>query len=300
MFCISFCSIGDVSTNASRRHLDALQSAHAPSVADPQTAHYNDTGLDDSGISSIQMSSGPGYTSSGLADFQPPADPGGRRQSNLSEGHIPPRSDSLMGISSNERGRNTQRGAAQRSRGAHQDAGHTNIPSNIMNDRFDHYNRPSSRATSRDRSMDRFASRGTTPVPQELVNTRSRAPSQQRYAAPDCTPDSGVFEDDLTSTVIPGTSRRPSRPTSVISGDGLPLTGNGSIGGSFNIPYHIPNNQKEAETLLKQRACGQFIPQPPAGANICGGSVKRTESLYINPVIRQQQQHQQQQQVKVR
>lgn len=282
--------------NNARRQIEAMQAVtREPSSQDVQPPSlYNDTAFEDTGT--LQMaSSGPGYTSSGLADFQPPSDPGGRRQSNLSADGPIPRSDSLTGMVP-ERGRNTQRSGGGRSRGAQQDSGFTNIPSNIMNDRFDHYNRPSSRATSRDRSVDRFASRGTTPVPPELVNPRSRAPSAQRYTAPDCTPDSGVFEDDLAtaSTAPAGGSRRPSRPTSVISGDGsgMPLTGNGSVGGTFNIPYHIPANQKEAESLLRQRACGQFIPQPPP--NIGGGTVKRTESLYINPVIRQQQQQQQQ------
>lgn len=276
--------------------MDSLQ----PAVRDDtlpietQPPLYNDSGLEDTAVSSIPMPTGPGYTSSSLTDFQPPSDPGGRRQSNLSmEAGIQNRSDSITTMGQ-ERGRNTQRGGP-RPRGGAQDSGFTNIPSNIMNDRFDHYNRPSSRATSRDRSMDRFASRGTTPVPHELVNSRSRAPSVQRHTAPDCTPDSGVFEDEaVSSTVIPGGSKRPSRPTSVLPGEGgPPLTGNGSVGGSFNAPYHIPTNQKEAESLLRQRACGQLIPQP-----MPGGTVKRTESLYINPVIRQQQQQQQQPKVR--
>ncbi|KAF2350620.1 MORN motif [Trinorchestia longiramus] len=279
-------------TNSARRQIDALnQSSREEAVPDTQPPLFNDASLDDPGISSIPISSGPGYTSSGLTDFPPPSDPGGRRQSSLSiEGGAQMRSDSLTGMSQ-ERGRNIQRGG-QRSRGGAQDTGFTNIPSNVMNDRFDHYNKPSSRATSRDRSIDRFASRGTTPVPAELVNPRSRAPSAQRHTAPDCTPDSGVFEDDAVgATVVSGGSRRPSRPTSVLPGESVPLTGNGSVGGSFNVPYHIPANQKEAETLLRQRACGQLIPQP---APTPGGTVKRTESLYINPVIRQQQQQQQQ------
>uniref|UniRef100_A0A6A7G8V5 Junctophilin-1-like n=3 Tax=Hirondellea gigas TaxID=1518452 RepID=A0A6A7G8V5_9CRUS len=290
--------INKSTANAARRQIEAMQTSSreqqpaAAAVHEQQPNVYNDAAGEES--PPLQMpSSGPGYTSSGLADFQPPSDPEGRRQSNMSmsDGLIPARSDSLSGMST-ERGRNPQRGG-QRSRSAHQDAGFTNIPSNIMNDRFDHYNKPSSRPASRDRSVDRFASRGTTPVQSDLVNSRSRAPSAQRHTAPDCTPDSGVFEDDLVpSTVIPGNSRRPSRPASVISGEGAPLTGNGMVGGSFNVPYHIPANQKEAESLLRQRACGQFIPQPPP-SSIVGGTVKRTESLYINPVIRQQAQQQQ-------
>ncbi|XP_047740198.1 junctophilin-1 [Hyalella azteca] len=278
--------------NAARRQIEALQPSSREILPnDAQPVLYNDSSLDDTAMSSIPISTGPGYTSSGLIDFQPPSDPGGRRQSNLSmEATLHIRSDSLSGMPQ-ERGRNTQRGG-QRSRGGVQDSGFTNIPSNIMNDRFDHYNKPSSRATSRDRSIDRFASRGTTPVPTEIVNPRSRAPSAQRHTAPDCTPDSGVFEDDpVGATVISGGSRRPSRPTSMLPGEGVPLTGNGSVGGSFNVPYHIPANQKEAEALLRQRACGQLIPQ---SAPTPGGPVKRTESLYINPVIRQQQQQQQQ------
>ena len=296
--CFAGGELAKTGISSSRRQIDALQPGvrEEPASIETQPALYNDSGMEDTAVSSIPMSTGPGYTT-GLTDFQPPSDPGGRRQSNLSmEAGMQTRSDSITGMGQ-ERGRNTQRGG-QRPRGGPQDSGFTNIPSNIMNDRFDHYNRPSSRATSRDRSIDRFASRGTTPVPQEFGNSRSRAPSAQRHTAPDCTPDSGVFEDEaVASTVIPGGSKRPSRPTSVLPGEAPPLTGNGSVGGSFNAPYHIPSNQKEAESLLRQRACGQLIPQPPP--NLGGGTVKRTESLYINPVIRQQQQQQQQPKVRL-
>ena len=289
----------DIAKNSSRRQFEGIDSVEPPTQ--PQlpgqqlNSLYNSGGLEDPSADILPMaSSGPGYTSSGLTNFQPPSDPGGRRQSNISEGAVP-LLDSLSGMST-ERGRTTQRGGGHKSRGPQQDSGFTNISSNIMNDRFDHYNKPSSRATSRDRSVDRFASRGTTPVPPELVNPRSRAPSAQRHTAPDCTPDSGVFEDDgMTSTQQERPSRRPSRPTSVLPNEvgGLaPLTGNGSVGGSFPVPYHIPSNQKEAENLLRQRACGQFIPQPATPMGGGGGTFKRTESLYINPVNRQQQQQQ--------
>lgn len=159
----------------------------------------------------------------------------------------------------------------------------------VMNDRMDHYNRPPSRAPSRDRSVDRFASRGQTPVPPELINPRSRAPSAQRTtgAAQDWTPDSGVYEDEAAAP-ISGSSRRSSRPASIISGEAPPLTGNGSVGGGFNIPYTIPATQQEAEKILRQRACGQEIPScPPTPGQ---GTVKRTESLYINPIVRRQAQ----------
>jgi len=70
-----------------------------------------------------------------------------------------------------------------------------------------------------------------------------------------------------------------------------PLTGNGMVGGGFQIPYYVPSSEKEAKSRIKQQACGQYIPQPvPAALNSMGGCVKRTESLYINPVIRQQKQ----------
>ncbi|XP_050691567.1 junctophilin-1-like [Eriocheir sinensis] len=160
----------------------------------------------------------------------------------------------------------------------------------VLNDRLDHYNRPPSRAPSRDRSVDRFTSRGQTPVPPELINPRSRAPSAQRTtgsAAQDWTPDSGVYEDEAVAPVS-GSSRRSSRPASIISGEAPPLTGNGSVGGSFNIPYSIPATQQEAEKILRQRACGQEIPScPPTPGQ---GTVKRTESLYINPIVRRQAQ----------
>lgn len=160
----------------------------------------------------------------------------------------------------------------------------------VMNDRMDHYNRPPSRAPSRDRSVDRFASRGQTPVPPELINPRSRAPSAQRTTASagqDWTPDSGVYEDEAAAP-ISGSSRRSSRPASIISGEAPPLTGNGSVGGGFNIPYTIPATPQEAEKILRQRACGQEIPScPPTPGQ---GTVKRTESLYINPIVRRQAQ----------
>ena len=180
-----------------------------------------------------------------------------------------------------ERGRTPIRG----SRSGGQEMGH--ISSAILNDRFDHYNRPPSRPPSRDRSVDRYMSRGQTPVPQELINPRSRAPSAQRTSAhQDWTPDSGVFEEDLGSCSIPaGTarSRQPSRTTSSLLSGVENFTGNGSIGG---FSYNIPTNQQEAESLLRQRACGQEIPP----AMTPGGTVKRTESLYINPIIRRQAQ----------
>ena len=233
---------------------------------------------------------GPGY-SMGLADAGGYSVPDSRRisltQSSTAAGMGDglsqlSRTDSLMG-NAIDRGRQGGRGPKV-SRGGG-DQGYGPIPTNILNDRFDHYNRP----PSRDRSVDRFASRGQTPVPQELINPRSRAPSAQRAAAQDWTPDSGVFDDEVVG-VVTGGSRRPSRPPSVLSSEApVPsLTGNGSVGGGFNIPYQIPASQNEAESLLRQRACGQEIPQSyPATP---GGSVKRTESLYINPIVRRQAQ----------
>ena len=227
---------------------------------------------------------GPGY-SMGLADTGYSIGGDSRRismtQSALpSEGSLQQlsRTDSLMGNAVDKsRGRSGRGG-----RGA--DQGYGPIPTNILNDRFDHYNRP----PSRDRSVDRFASRGQTPVPQELINPRSRAPSAQRATAQDWTPDSGVFDEDVG--VATGGSRRPSRPPSVLSSEAPQLTGNGSVGGGFNIPYQIPSTQTEAEVLLRQRACGQEIP--PSYPTTPGGSssVKRAESLYINPVVRRQAQ----------
>ena len=157
------------------------------------------------------------------------------------------------------------------------------IPSAILNDRFDHYNRPPSRPPSRDRSVDRYASRGQTPVPvvpQELINPRSRAPSAQRTHQ-DWTPDSGVFEEEIPG--IPArTSRRPSRaPSQTVESNGGFLPGSPP-----GLSYGVPSSQHEAESLLRQRACGQEIPS----AMTPGGTVKRTESLYINPIIRSQAQ----------
>lgn len=186
--------------------------------------------------------------------------------------------DLLMG-NALERGRTPSRAPGPHTSSKHQEY---SFSSAVMNDRFDHYNRPPSRASSRDRSVDRFASRGQTPVPSELINPRSRAPSTQRTTAQDWTPDSGVYEDETAAP--PSGSRRSSRPASIISGEAPPLTGNGSVGGSFTVPYAIPATQQEAETLLRQRACGQSIPScPPTPGQ---GTVKRTESLYINPIVR--------------
>lgn len=164
---------------------------------------------------------------------------------------------------------------------------YNNFSSAIMNDRFGHYNRPPSRPPSRDRSVDRFTSRGQTPVPSELINPRSRAPSAQRSTAQDWTPDSGVYEDEVVMQPSGG-SRRSSRPGSIISAEAPSLTGNGSVGGGFTVPYSIPGSQQEAESLLRKRACGQEIPAcPPTPGQ---GTVKRTESLYINPIVRRQAQ----------
>lgn len=219
-----------------------------------------------------------GYTSVGLND-QEIEEEGVLRRSDLNSslGQMQPRKDSLMG-NMVERGRPTVKGSRPRGH----DMG--NIPNAILNDRFDHYNKPPSRPPSRDRSVDRYASRGQTPIPQEFINSKSKAPSTQRMpAAQDWTPDSGVFEEEIVNAPIVGGSRRSSRQTSVLSSE-LPLTGNGFIGGG--LPYNVPTNQQEAESLLRQRACGQEIP--PAAMQ--GGSFKRTESLYINPIIRRQAQ----------
>ncbi|MCL4135830.1 UNVERIFIED_CONTAM: hypothetical protein GTU68_022213 [Idotea baltica] len=224
---------------------------------------------------------GGGYTSASLNDQEGIAyEEGIRPRADMhgSTGQMGSRKGSLMG-NAIERGRTPARGSRPRG----QEMGP--IPNAILNDRFDHYNRPPSRPPSRDRSVDRYASRGQTPVPQELINPRSRAPSSQRMSTQDWTPDSGVYEDDVSNAPALG-SRRASRPTSVLSGDIPSLTGNGFIGGG--IPYTIPANQQEAESLLRQRACGQEIPMSPMAAQ--GGTFKRAESLYINPVIRRQAQ----------
>lgn len=232
------------------------------------------------------FSGGGEYASMGLSDH----DMGGidalqgYSDLNSSLGHMnSSRKGSLMG-NAVERGRTPLRG--NRPRG--QDMGP--IPNAILNDRFDHYNKPPSRPPSRDRSIDRFASRGQTPIPPELINPRSRAPSSQRMPLQDWTQDSGVFDDESSNVPAVG-SRRPSRPTSVLSGETIPLTGNGFAGGGgggggIGTPYVVPSNQQEAESLLRQRACGQEIPMPPTP----GGTVKRTESLYINPIVRRQAQ----------
>ncbi|MPC22144.1 hypothetical protein E2C01_015151 [Portunus trituberculatus] len=192
--------------------------------------------------------------------------------------------DGLMG-NAVDQSRSSARGPARSGgKGGHEQH---SFSAAVMNDRFDHYNRPPSRAPSRDRSVDRFASRGQTPVPSELINPRSRAPSAQRTTAQDWTPDSGVYEDEAVAP-ISGSSRRPSRPPSIISGEAPPLTGNGSVGGGFTVPYTIPATPQEAEKILRQRACGQEIPPcPPTPGQ---GTVKRTESLYINPIVRRQAQ----------
>ncbi|KAG0716750.1 Junctophilin-1 [Chionoecetes opilio] len=182
-----------------------------------------------------------------------------------------------------DQSRSTVRGTGRPSSKGGQDH---SFSSGVMNDRFDHYNRPPSRGQSRDRSVDRFVSRGQTPVPSELINPRSRAPSAQRTTAQDWTPDSGVYEDEATGPL--SGSRRSSRPPSIISGEAPPLTGNGSVGGGFTVPYTIPATQQEAEKMLRQRACGQEIPScPPTPGQ---GTVKRAESLYINPIVRRQAQ----------
>lgn len=235
---------------------------------------------------------GPGYTSFGAGEL-PSAEIGGppRRTSVNPTGGATMdsslqqvnQSDALIG-NSLERGRPPSRIPGKGGGKGGQEYGFSTA---IMNDRFDHYNRPPSRAQSRDRSVDRFTSRGQTPVPSDLINPRSRAPSAQRIANQDWTPDSGVYEDDAAVPVSSG-SRRSSRPASIISGEAPPLTGNGSVGGGFTVPYTIPSSQQEAETLLRQRACGQEIPPcPPTPGQ---GTVKRTESLYINPVVRRQAQ----------
>ncbi|KAK7083150.1 MORN repeat [Halocaridina rubra] len=221
---------------------------------------------------------GPGYTTYSLGDMQGDVGGGYRRTSVNAN---PGLDSSVQQMGNAIDARASVRGATK-SKGA--DYGFTK---DIMNDRFDHYNRPPSRGQSRDRSVDRFASRGQTPVPPELINPRSRAPSAQRTTAQDWTPDSGVYEDEV-AVPAGGGSRRSSRPASIIS-EAPPLTGNGSVGGGFTVPYTIPATQQEAETLLRQRACGQEIPPiPPTPMSM--GSVKRTESLYINPIVRRQAQ----------
>jgi len=247
---------------------------------------YERGGLDDylsnsqaGGLGGDSLSPPPGggatYTNYGLG-----GDPGGsRRVSVNAEEH-------QMGNAVDNRSRTPMRAAAKGGRGAQNTP---SMNSNIMNDRFDHYNRPPSRPPSRDRSVDRFASRGTTPVPDSLINPRSRAPSTQRTtAAQDWTPDSGVFEDEIGAAPAIG-SRRPSRPPSGLSGEAPPLTGNGSVGGGF-VPYTIPQTQQEAESLLRQRVCGQQITPTYPVAAPGQVPVKRTESLYINPVVRKQAQ----------
>ncbi|XP_068216877.1 junctophilin-1 isoform X1 [Palaemon carinicauda] len=223
---------------------------------------------------------GPGYTAYSLSGGDIQADLGGPQRTSV---HANPGLDgSLHHIGNALDSRASSRGLKQKG------MEYGGFSSAIMNDRFDHYNRPPSRGPSRDRSVDRFASRGQTPVPPELINPRSRAPSAQRTTAQDWTPDSGVYEDEA-AVPITGGSRRSSRPASIISGEAPPLTGNGSVGGGFTVPYTIPATQQEAEALLRQRACGQEIPaSPPTPMGL--GSVKRTESLYINPIVRRQAQ----------
>ncbi|KAK8744269.1 hypothetical protein OTU49_000711 [Cherax quadricarinatus] len=234
---------------------------------------------------------GPGYTSYGAGEL-PPSDNVESRRTSVNPGGGPvvdpasqqfPQEDAIIG-NAFDRGRTPSRGTGKGvGRGGHE----YGFSSNIINDRFDHYNRPPSRAQSRDRSVDRFVSRGQTPVPPELINPRSRAPSAQRTAAQDWTPDSGVYEDEA-AVPITGSSRRSSRPPSIISSEAPLFTGNGSVGGGFTVPYTIPSTQQEAEALLRQRACGQEIPAcPPTPGQ---GTVKRTESLYINPIVRRQAQ----------
>ncbi|XP_042204277.1 junctophilin-1-like isoform X2 [Homarus americanus] len=235
---------------------------------------------------------GPGYTSYGAGELQS-TDLGGSRRTSVNPGggvavhdgslHQMNQGEAVMG-NALDRGRTPSRGTGK---GGGRGGQEYSFSSAIMNDRFDHYNRPPSRAQSRDRSVDRFTSRGHTPVPPELINPRSRAPSAQRTTAQDWTPDSGVYEDEAAVPITSG-SRRSSRPPSIISGEAPPLTGNGSVGGGFTVPYTIPSTQQEAESLLRQRACGQEIPIcPPTPGQ---GTVKRTESLYINPIVRRQAQ----------
>ncbi|XP_045615335.1 junctophilin-1 isoform X2 [Procambarus clarkii] len=234
---------------------------------------------------------GPGYTKYHAAEL-PPTDPAGSRRTSVNPGSSLAHDDPSQQFNQNEtiksntleRGRTPGRNTVKAgSRGGQE----YDFSGHIINDRFDHYNKPSSRAQSRDRSVDRFGSGGQTPIPPELINPRSRAPSTQRIISQDWTPDSGVDVDE-TAVPITGSSRRSSRPSSMKSGE-IPLfAGNGSVGGGFTVPYTIPSTQQEAEALLRQRACGQEIPIcPPTPGQ---GTVKRTESLYINPIVRRQAQ----------
>ncbi|XP_064112326.1 junctophilin-1-like isoform X3 [Macrobrachium nipponense] len=226
---------------------------------------------------------GPGYTAYSLSGGDMPADLGGPRRTSVNANPGIDGSLQHIGNALDSSSRTSMRGLKQKG----MDFG--GFSSAIMNDRFDHYNRPPSRGPSRDRSVDRFTSRGQTPVPPELINPRSRAPSAQRTTAQDWTPDSGVYEDEAAVPITAG-SRRSSRPASIISSEAPPpLTGNGSVGGGFTVPYTIPATQQEAEALLRQRACGQEIPASPP-TPMGQGSVKRTESLYINPIVRRQAQ----------
>lgn len=241
---------------------------------------------------------GPGYTSSLLNSADLPSagvaaqEAAGSRRTSMNPGgggmlpdaSLMTRGDSLMRGA--DRGSTPMRQSARGGSKPPPAPDFSSIPSATLNDRFSHYNRPPSRPPSRDRSVDRFASRGQTPVPPELINPRSRAPSAQRSTAQDWTPDSGVYDDEAAAPA--GGSRRPSRPASIISGEAPALTGNGSVGGGFPVPYAIPSSPQEAESLLRKRACGQEIPPcPPTPGQ---GTVKRTESLYINPIVRRQAQ----------
>jgi len=268
------------STSTDRRHDTYLSSSASDSILkQASSSPYGDTTLQELSLNNGPFRSRPPCPLGGLSGFEPPADPGGRRFSNTSENSIHYQS---MGSSTLERGRSNHRHSSERRTRplVNQDTGPIRLPSNVMNDRFEHYNqppsrsgsRPPSRATSKDRSVDRFGSRGTTPVPQEIFNSRTRISSQKQQIAPDCTPDSGVHDVMSKSE----------------SEQAEPLTGNGMAGGGFQVPYYVPSTEQEAKSRIKQQACGQYIPQPaPTGGMGC---VKRTESLYINPLVRQQKQ----------
>ena len=137
----------------------------------------------------------PGGMSTVWPDVADPATPAGPVYTSYSLTHTGEAATPLENGSSRRQSRSTQQllddqrgntpGPKQHQRT--QDD-YTGFSSSIMNDRFGHYNRPpsrpasrsGSRAPSRDRSVDRLASRGQTPVPPELINPRSRAPSAQR------------------------------------------------------------------------------------------------------------------------
>lgn len=168
-----------------------------------------------------------------------------------------------------------------------------------MNDHFDHYKRPPSRDRSRDPSMDRFSrssrqssialtrqesslmgSRGPSPAPtpSQMVfrsNSRQRPPLLSSSPTPSSlssrfhqdSADGAGHANQPSSGSLQRRMATPIRETST-------SPGNGSVPG-FGGGNGLPGNIIE-DMLLRQRL-GQEIPHDG------GGTIKRTESLYISP-----------------